>query len=108
MNQRIIYFSSTIIGAVLSYLINQLPGISEPIKPWLTIPVIGLTVLSAWLGIKLSQSSLKQTSVSRNKVKGKENKVRGIVGANVDENDVDGEKNEISIGSDIPGNGPNP
>lgn len=71
MNQKIIYFSSTIIGAVLSYLINQLPGLPEQIKPWLTIPVIGLTVFSAWLGIKLSQNSSKQTSVSRNKMKGK-------------------------------------
>jgi hypothetical protein len=52
MNQNLVYFASVVVGAVLSYLINQLPGVPDGVKPWLWIPVIGLTLLGAWFGMR--------------------------------------------------------
>jgi F0F1-type ATP synthase assembly protein I len=64
MNQNLVYFASVVVGAVLSYLINQLPGVPDAVKPWLWIPVIGLTLLSAWLVIKSSQASSESQKTS--------------------------------------------
>jgi hypothetical protein len=66
MNQNLVYFASVVVGAVLSYLINQLPGVPDAVKPWLWISVIGLTLLSAWLVIRSQAGSGNQTSSSRN------------------------------------------
>jgi hypothetical protein len=57
MNQNWIYFLSVVIGAILSYLINQLPGVSDSVKPWLWFPVIGLMLLSVWVGLHLISGS---------------------------------------------------
>jgi hypothetical protein len=57
MNQNWIYFQSVVIGAILSYLINQLPGVSDSIKPWLWFPVIGLVLLGVWVGLRLMSGS---------------------------------------------------
>lgn len=57
MNQSLIYFLSVVIGAILSYLINQLPGVPETVKSWLWFPVIGLMLLSVWVGLRLMSDS---------------------------------------------------
>jgi hypothetical protein len=64
MNQNLVYFASVVVGAVLSYLINQLPGGPDAVKPWLWIPVIGLTLLSAWLVMRSQAGAGNQTSVN--------------------------------------------
>jgi phosphoglycerol transferase MdoB-like AlkP superfamily enzyme len=57
MKQNWIYFLSVVIGAILSYLINQLPGVPDSVKPWLWFPVIGLMLLSVWVGLRLMSGS---------------------------------------------------
>jgi hypothetical protein len=57
MNQNWMYFLSVVVGAILSYLINQLPGVPDSIKPWLFFPVIGLMLLSVWVGLRLMSGS---------------------------------------------------
>jgi hypothetical protein len=62
MNQNLMYFLSVVIGAILSYLINQLPGVPDSIKPWLWFPVIGLMLLSVWVGLRLMSDSKEPES----------------------------------------------
>ncbi len=64
MNQNFVYFASVVVGAVLSYFVNQLPGVPDAVKHWLWIPVIGLTLLSAWLVIKSSQAPSESQKTS--------------------------------------------
>lgn len=59
MNQNLVYFASVVVGAGLSYLINQLPGVPDGAKPWLWMPVIGLTLLGAWFGMSLQSVASK-------------------------------------------------
>jgi hypothetical protein len=108
MNQNLVYFASAVVGALLSVAINQLPQVPDAIKPWFWIPVIGLTLLGGWLVIQSQAGAGNQTSASRNKLKGKGNKVRGRMGAKVDRNRLDGEDNEISIDDGTTGSGRNP
>jgi uncharacterized protein involved in cysteine biosynthesis len=57
MNQNWMYFLSVVIGAILSYLVNQLPGVPDSIKSWLWFLVIGLMLLSVWVGLRLMSDS---------------------------------------------------
>jgi hypothetical protein len=107
MNQNLTYFCSAVVSAALSYFINQLPNIPDSLKPWIWISMIGLTLMSTWLVIRQSGGAAG-TSLSGNKVKGKRNKLRGQTGAKVDQNDIDGDENEISIDNGTAGSGRNP
>jgi hypothetical protein len=64
MNQNLVYFASAFVGTLLSVAINQLPVVPDALKPWFCIPVIGLTLLSAWLVIRSQAGAGNQTSVN--------------------------------------------
>jgi hypothetical protein len=65
MNRNLVYFAaSAVVGTLLSVAINQLPQVPDSIKPWFWIPVIGLTLLGAWLGMRSQAGAGNQTSVN--------------------------------------------
>jgi hypothetical protein len=68
MNQNWIYFLSVVIGAILSHLINQLPQVNDSIKPWMWFPVIGLILLSVWVGLRLMSGSKEGPKPSSQRV----------------------------------------
>jgi hypothetical protein len=79
-NPNWMYFLSVVIGAILSYLINQLPGVPDSIKSWLWFPVIGLMLLSVWVGLRLMSDS-KESKGSQDvltNVKGRNIRVKGV------------------------------
>jgi hypothetical protein len=81
MNQNWMYFLSVVVGAILSYLINQLPGVPDWIKPWLWFPVIGLMLLSVWVGLRLMSGS-KEVKRSQNvltNLKGRNIRVKDVM-----------------------------
>jgi hypothetical protein len=80
INQNWIYFLSVVIGAMLSYLINQLPGVPDSIKSWLWFPVIALMLLSVWVGLRLmsdSKSSKRSMHVLED-IKGRNIRIRNV------------------------------
>ncbi len=80
MNQNLMYFLSVVIGAILSYLINQLPGVPDSIKSWLWFPVIGLMLLSVWVGLRLvsdSKESKRSQDVLTN-LKGRNIRIKSV------------------------------
>jgi hypothetical protein len=93
MNQNWIYFLSVVIGAILSYLINQLPGVPDSIKPWLWFPVIGLMLLSVWVGLRLmSNSSASQPAQKGSTASGRsQNVLTNVKGRNIRAKDVSAE-----------------
>jgi hypothetical protein len=109
MKQAFIYFGSAIVALLLAYGVNQLPNVPDAVKPAVPIVVVALVVISVWFAMQQAQgSSAPGTSVSGNKIKGKKNKMRGRTGAKVDQNDIDGDENEISIDDGTTGSGRNP
>jgi hypothetical protein len=91
MNQNWIYFLSVVIGAMLSYLINQLPGVPDSIKSWLWFPVIGLMLLSVWVGLRLMSDS-KESKRSQHHV------VKNLKGRNIQVEDVTVESRSGELG----------
>jgi hypothetical protein len=101
MSSNWFYVVNTFVGVILAYLINQLLSIPEHYKTWVTVAVVGVAVLSAWLMIKQSQySSSSSSGVSANKIKGKRNILKASVKARIDRNVIDGEDNQIVVEHD--------
>jgi hypothetical protein len=97
MNQNLMYFLSVVIGAILSYLINQLPGVPDSIKPWLWFPVIGLMLLSVWVGLRLMSDSKEVkrsqdvlTNLKARNIRVKDVTVEGTSGEPVDQRVLSG------------------
>jgi hypothetical protein len=81
INQNWMYFLSVAIGAILSYLINQLPGVPDSIKPWLWFPVVGFILLSVRVGLHLMSGS-KEVKRSQNvltNLKGRNIRVKDVM-----------------------------
>jgi hypothetical protein len=91
MNQNLIYFLSVVIGAILSYLINQLPGVPDSIKPWLWFPVIGLMLLSVWVGLRLMSNSkeVKRSQDVLTNLKGRNIRVKEVIVESMSSEPVD-------------------
>jgi hypothetical protein len=98
MNQNWIYFLSVVIGAILSYLINQLPGVPDSIKPWLWFPVIGLMLLTVWVGLRLMSSS-KESPGSQHVLTNV--KARNIRAKNVSVESRSGQPVDQQVASDL-------
>jgi hypothetical protein len=104
MNQNWVYFVSTIVGVALSYGVNQLPSVPESWKPWLPIPVVGLTVVSGWL--MTQQGSRSRTTITGNRLAGDRSKIRAV-DAEVKDNEMTGADTEITTDG-TSGSGRNP
>jgi hypothetical protein len=92
MNQNLIYFLSVVIGAILSYLINQLPGVPDSIKPWLWF-----MLLSVWVGLRLMSDSKEVkrsqdvlTNLKARNIRVKDVTVEGTSGEPVDQRVLSG------------------
>jgi hypothetical protein len=110
MNQNLSYFLSIVVGAILSYFINQLPNVPENVKPWTWILVIGLTLVSAVLMIRLSSNNnanSRKTVFKNNKLSGKRSKIRAV-DADVVGNKLTGDDTEITTNDGTSGRGGNP
>ena len=92
---------------LLSYGVNQLPNVPDAVKPSVPFVLVALVVISVWLTLQ-QNSGTSATSFSRNKIKGKKNKLRGRMGSRVDRNEIDGDENEMGIDDGTNGSGPNP
>jgi hypothetical protein len=91
MNQNLIYFLSVVIGAILSYLINQLPGVPDSLKSWLWFPVIGLMLLSVWVGLRLMSDSkeVKRSQDVLTNLKGRNIRVKEVIVESMSSEPVD-------------------
>jgi len=110
MNQNLTYSLSVVVGAILSYFINQLPNVPDNAKPWTWIPVIGLTLLSAVLVIRLSgnnNANPRKTVIKNNDLGGKRSRIRAV-DAEVVGNKLKGEDAEITTNDGTSGRGGNP
>ena len=108
MNQNLLYFLSVVVGAILSYFVNQLPNVPDNIKPWTWIPVIGLVLLSVWLGLRVSAGQSRppsRTIIKNNELGGDRSKIRAV-DAEVDGNKLTGADTEITTNDGTSGRNP--
>jgi hypothetical protein len=68
MKKFLLYFLTAIIATLLAFLVNQLPTIPDPYKPWVPSGVFILTIVSAVLLIKQNQDSGLSSQETSSKV----------------------------------------
>lgn len=93
-----ICLASAFVGTLLGYLINQLPGIPEGLKPWVPPATLVVMGASAWL-ISVQMENSSKTGMSRIRIKGNSNTLKA--GQNpIDDAQIQGHQNRLSTFDD--------
>jgi putative effector of murein hydrolase len=98
-------FASTITGILMGYLINQLPGVPEQLKPWVMPSTVTLAIVSSLL-LSLQVDGSSETGMRGITINGNRNKVRA--GKHLIENArITGTENDLRTEDDRASGGQN-
>ena len=108
MKKAWIPFGSAIVGLGLAYLVNQLPNLSENLKPWVPLGMVPLVVLTVWFAVAQSETAKRRkTKISGNELGGDRAEIRAT-DAEVTDNKLTGADTKINTNDGTSGSGRNP
>lgn len=94
MNKFFLCFASALTGVLLGYLINQLPGLPDSLKPWV-MPTTGFVSIVSAVLLTAQMGDTPKTGMRKIKIKGHRNKLRAG-DKPIEQAQIEGDENDLN------------